>query len=420
MIGKTIGWGCCRGRRGERILKYIVILGDGMADEPMDILGGKTPMECADTPTMDAMACAGRMGMVQNVPNGMAPGSDVANLSVLGYDPARSYSGRSPLEALSVGVDMEEDDVIFRSNIVTLTEEEPYPEKTILDHSSGEISTQDADVLMDTIREHFQSEKIQFYTGTSYRHIMVWKHGKVVPLEPPHDHLGKKIGPWLPGEPMLKKLMEESFPLLNDHPLNVERAKEGKNKANSLWFWGAGTKPSLQNFEEKTGLKGAMISAVDLLKGIAVGAGMKVYQVPGATGSIDTNYEGKAQAAVKALLEDGCDFVYVHVEAPDEMGHQGLVEEKVRAITDLDHRLIAPIKAAMDASGEDYRMLVLPDHPTPIRARTHTGDPVPYLLYDSTRQARKVAAFTEVEARATGIYQPDGYKLMDVLLMREE
>ena len=397
-------------------MKYIVILGDGMADEPMDILGGKTPMECADTPTMDAMACAGRMGMVQNVPNGMAPGSDVANLSVLGYDPARSYSGRSPLEALSVGVDMEEDDVIFRSNIVTLTEEEPYPEKTILDHSSGEISTQDADVLMDTIREHFQSEKIQFYTGTSYRHIMVWKHGKVVPLEPPHDHLGKKIGPWLPGEPMLKKLMEESFPLLNDHPLNVERAKEGKNKANSLWFWGAGTKPSLQNFEEKTGLKGAMISAVDLLKGIAVGAGMKVYQVPGATGSIDTNYEGKAQAAVKALLEDGCDFVYVHVEAPDEMGHQGLVKEKIQSISDLDQRLIALVKEAMDASGEDYRMLILPDHPTPIRVRTHTGDPVPYLLYDSTRQERKIASFSEAEARAACVYQPDGYKLIDELL----
>ena len=397
-------------------MKYIVILGDGMADEPMDILGGKTPMECANTPTMDAMACAGRMGMVQNVPNGMAPGSDVANLSVLGYDPARSYSGRSPLEALSVGVDMEEEDVIFRSNIVTLTEEEPYPEKTILDHSSGEISTQDADVLMDTIREHFQSEKIQFYTGTSYRHIMVWKHGKVVPLEPHHDHLGKKIGPWLPGETMLKKLMEESFPLLNSHPLNVERAKAGKNKANSLWFWGSGTKPSLQNFEEKTGLKGAMISAVDLLKGIAVGAGMKVYQVPGATGSIDTNYEGKAQAAVKALLEDGCDFVYVHVEAPDEMGHQGLVKEKIQSISDLDHRLIAVVKEAMDASGEDYRMLILPDHPTPIRVRTHTGDPVPYLLYDSTRQEKKLAVFSEAEARAAGVYQPDGYKLIDELL----
>lgn len=401
-------------------MKYLVILGDGMADEPLEKLGGRTPMECADTPTMDAMACMGRMGMVQNVPAGMAPGSDVANLSVLGYDPARSYSGRSPLEALSVGVDMEDDDVIFRTNIVTVTEPESYPEKTILDHSSGEIATKDADILMDTIRAHFQSDSVQFYTGTSYRHIMVWKHGRVVPLEPPHDHLGTKIGPWLPKEPMLARFMEESFPLLNDHPLNVARSAAGKNKANSIWFWGAGTKPSLQSFQEKTGLKGAMISAVDLLKGIAVGAGMRVYQVPGATGSIDTNYEGKAQAAIQALLEDGCDFVYVHVEAPDEMGHQGLVEEKIRAITDLDHRLIAPVKAAMDASGEDYRMLVLPDHPTPIRARTHTGDPVPYLLYDSTRQQRKIAAFTEAEARATGVYQPDGYRLIDELFMKEE
>ena len=400
-------------------MKYIVILGDGMADEPMDLLGGKTPMECADTPTMDAMACAGRMGMVQNVPSGMAPGSDVANLSVLGYDPARSYSGRSPLEALSVGVDMEEDDVIFRANIVTLTEEEPYPEKTILDHSSGEISTRDADVLMDTIRQNFQSERIQFYTGTSYRHIMVWKQGKVVPLEPPHDHLGTKIGPWRPGEPMLKKLMEESFPLLNSHPLNVERAKAGKNKANSLWFWGAGTKPSLQNFEEKTGLKGAMISAVDLLKGIAVGAGMKVYQVPGATGSIDTNYEGKAQAAIDALLRDGCDFAYIHVEAPDEMGHQGKVHEKVKSIEYLNSRLIALVKKAMEDAGEDFRMLVLPDHPTPIRIRTHTGDPVPYVLYDSTRHRKMVRRFTEEEARASGNFEPHGYKLIEKLIAKD-
>lgn len=397
-------------------MKYIVILGDGMADEPIESLGGKTPMEYAETPTMDAMACKGSMGMVQNVPDGMAPGSDVANLSVLGYDPARSYSGRSPLEALSVGVDMEPEDVIFRCNLVTLTQLESYRDKTILDHSSGEISTEDADVLMDTVRKHFQSDTVQFYTGTSYRHIMVWKHGKVVALEPPHDHLGSKIGPWLPKEAMLEKFMEESFPLLNEHPLNVEREKAGKNKANSLWFWGAGTKPSLQNFQEKTGLKGAMISAVDLLKGIAVGAGMKVYHVPGATGSIDTNYEGKAQAAAQALLEDGYDFVYVHVEAPDEMGHQGLVEEKVKSIAYLDSRLIAPLKKALDDSGEDYRMLILPDHPTPIRLRTHTGDPVPYLVYDSTRQEKKIARFSEAEARATGRFQPDGYKLIDELL----
>ena len=397
-------------------MKYVVILGDGMADEPIESLDGKTPLDYAKTPCMDRMACQGTMGMVQNVPEGMAPGSDVANLSVLGYDPRRCYSGRSPLEALSVGVSMEPEDVIFRCNLVTLTEQEPYQEKKILDHSSGEISTEDADILMDTIRQTFDSENISFYTGTSYRHIMVWKHGKVVPLEPPHDHLGTVIGPWLPQEQKLKEMMEKSFPILNTHPLNLQRALQGKNKANSLWFWGAGTKPSLQNFREKTGLKGAMISAVDLLKGIAVGAGMEVYRVPGATGSIDTNYEGKAAAAAKALLEDGCDFVYVHVEAPDEMGHQGLISEKVRSIEDLDSRLIAPLKEALDASGEEYRMLILPDHPTPIRLRTHTGDPVPYLLFDSTRQEKKIAKFTEEEAAQTGNFQPEGFRLLDQLI----
>ena len=399
-------------------MKYIVVLGDGMADEPLEALGGKTPLEYAQTPCMDSLASMGHMGLVQNVPSGMAPGSDVANLSVLGYDPKRSYSGRSPLEALSVGVKMEPDDVIFRTNIVTLTEEEPYAEKTILDHSSGEIATKDADVLMDAIRSAFNSETVQFYTGTSYRHIMVWKKGKLVSLEPPHDHLGTQIGPWLPKEPMLREMMEESFPILNAHPMNLARAEAGKHKANSLWFWGAGTKPSLQNFEEKTGLKGAMISAVDLLKGIAVGAGMKVYQVPGATGSLDTNYEGKAQAAVKALLEDGCDFVYIHVEAPDEMGHQGLIHEKVQSIEYLDQRLIALVKKAMDDSGEDYRMLILPDHPTPIRVRTHTGSPVPFLLYDSTHPEKKKAKYSEVEAAATGDFEPDGYKLIDRLIQK--
>lgn len=399
-------------------MKYIVVLGDGMADEPLEALGGKTPLEYAQTPCMDSLASMGHMGLVQNVPSGMAPGSDVANLSVLGYDPKRSYSGRSPLEALSVGVKMEPDDVIFRTNIVTLTEEEPYAEKTILDHSSGEIATKDADVLMDAIRSAFNSETVQFYTGTSYRHIMVWKKGKLVSLEPPHDHLGTQIGPWLPKEPMLREMMEESFPILNTHPMNLARAEAGKHKANSLWFWGAGTKPSLQNFEEKTGLKGAMISAVDLLKGIAVGAGMKVYQVPGATGSLDTNYEGKAQAAVKALLEDGCDFVYIHVEAPDEMGHQGLIHEKVQSIEYLDQRLIALVKKAMDDSGEDYRMLILPDHPTPIRVRTHTGSPVPFLLYDSTHPEKKKAKYSEAEAAATEDFEPDGYQLIDRLIQK--
>ena len=399
-------------------MKYIVILGDGMADEPIDALGGKTPLACAETPVMDELASKGEMGMVQNVPAGMAPGSDVANLSVLGYNPAVCYSGRSPLEALSVGVAMEPTDIVLRCNIVTLTEEEPYAEKAILDHSSGEISTADADILMDAIRENFNSDEFQYYTGTSYRHITIWKNGVMPQLEPPHDHLTQVIGPYLPQEPKLRSMMEKSFAILNTHPLNLERAAKGKNKANSLWFWGAGTKPSLQNFTEKTGLKGAMVSAVDLLKGIAVGAGMKVYQVPGATGSIDTNFEGKAQAAIDALTKDGCDFVYVHVEAPDEMGHQGLLKEKIQSIEYLDRRLIAPVKKAMEDAGEDFRMLVLPDHPTPIRLRTHTGDPVPYVLYDSTRQRKSIQKYTEAEAEATGNFEPNGYRLIERLLSK--
>ena len=399
-------------------MKYIVVLGDGMADEPVEALGGKTPLEAANTPEMDDLASKGEMGMVQNVPAGMAPGSDVANLSVMGYDPVTNYSGRSPLEALSVGVAMEPEDVIFRCNLVTLTEEEPYAQKTIIDHSSGEISTKDADILMDAIREEFDGDAVRFYTGTSYRHIMVWKHGRVTSLEPPHDHLTQVIGPNLPREQKLRDMMERSYPILNGHPLNVRRAAEGKNKANSLWFWGAGTKPSLQNFQEKTGLKGAMVSAVDLLKGIAVGAGMQVCPVEGATGSIDTNYEGKAQAAIDALLKDGCDFVYVHVEAPDEMGHQGLVEEKVRSIEYLDRRLIAPVKKALEDAGEDFRMLVLPDHPTPIRIRTHCAQPVPYVLYDSTRQRKAIARYTEAEAEQTGIFEAQGHRLIEKLFQR--
>lgn len=399
-------------------MKYIVVLGDGMADEPIPALGGRTPLDAAVTPVLDELAGKGTLGTVQNVPAGMAPGSDVANLSVLGYDPAANYSGRSPLEALSVGVQMEDDDVIFRSNIVTLTESEPYAQKTILDHSSGEISTADANILMDAIRAEFNSDTFRFYTGTSYRHILVWKHGRVSALEPPHDHLGKVIGDYLPQEKVLRDMMERSFDILNNHPLNLARAAAGKHKANSLWFWGAGTKPKVQNFKEKTGLTGAMISAVDLLKGIAVGAGMKVYNVPGATGSIDTNWEGKAQAAIDALLKDGCDYAYIHVEAPDEMGHQGRVEDKVKSIEYLDSRLIARVKQAMEAAGEDYRMLILPDHPTPLRIRTHTSNPVPYLLYDSTHEQKKRERFTEESARNADNFEPNGYKLLERFLAK--
>ena len=399
-------------------MKYIVILGDGMADEPIDALGGKTPLEAAATPTMDELAGKGELGMVKPVPPSMKPGSDVANLAVLGYDPEANYSGRSPLEALSVGVKMEDTDVIFRCNIVTITEDEPYAQKTILDHSSGEISTADADVLMDAVRQSFNNEQFSFYTGTSYRHITVWKEGRVVDLIPPHDHLGEQIGAYLPQEPLLREMMEKSFDILNNHPLNIQRAKDGKNKANSLWFWGAGTKPSLGNFKEKTGLNGVMISAVDLLKGIAVGAGMESIDVEGANGSLETNYEGKADAAIKALLEDGKDFAYIHVEGPDEMGHQGNTGHKILSIEYLDSRLVRRVKDAMDASGEPYRMLILPDHPTPISCRTHTSDPVPYVLYDSTMERRKIARYSEKEAAATGIFEPVGYRLMDRFLKK--
>jgi len=394
-------------------LKYVIVLADGMADLPISELGEKTPLEYAVTPCMDSLASGGIVGMVRTVPQSMKPGSDVANLAVMGYDPTKCYSGRSPLEALSVGVKMKESDVIFRCNIVTLTEDEPYEQKTILDHSSGEISTEDADVLMDAIREAFQNDEFKFYTGTSYRHITVWDKGQVLDMEPPHDHLGQVIGQFLPENPAFRQMMEKSFEVLNNHPLNLARAKAGKNKANSLWFWGAGTKPALQNFKEKTGLSGTMISAVDLLKGIAVGAGMNVVEVEGATGSLDTNYLGKAQAAIRALLEQNNDFVYIHVEAPDEMGHQGNLHHKIRSIEEIDKNIVSVVKAALDASGEPYRILVLPDHPTPICKRTHTSDPVPFVLYDSTKVACKQIAFSEKTAAVSGVYQPDGYRLME-------
>ena len=399
-------------------MKYIVILCDGMSGEPLESLQGQTCLEAARTPNMDALAGKGELGMVQNVPPGMKPGSDVANLAVLGYDPAVYYSGRSPLEALSVGVEMKPTDIVYRCNIVTLTEDEPYEEKTIIDHSSGEIETADTDILMDAIREAFNSEEFQFYTGTSYRNITVWNQGEAVDIDPPHDRLTRVIGPYLPSEPKLRAMMERSFDILNNHPLNLERAAQGKNKANSLWFWGAGTKPRLDDFEAKTGKTGAMISAVDLLKGIAVGANMKVMEVEGATGSLHTNYEGKAQAAIDALLKDGCDFVYVHLEGPDEMAHQGLIPEKIQAIEWIDSRILAHILAAMAESGEAYRMLILPDHPNPIRYRTHTGDPVPYILYDSTMERRAIRRMSEKEAAASGIFQPEGHKLMERFLSK--
>ena len=397
-------------------MKYVLILGDGMADEPLEELGGRTPLAYANTPAMDELASMSEIGVVKTVPEGMNPGSDTANLSVLGYDPKVYYSGRSPLEALNIGVDMKDGDVAIRANIVTLSEEEEnYEDKRILDHSSDEISTEDAAVLLEAVKKELQNEIFQFYVGTSYRHCLIWAKGHVVPLTPPHDIRGKEIKEYLPKEQQLLDMQKKSYEILACHPLNEERRKKGLNPANSLWFWGAGTKPALSPFEEKFHKKGAMISAVDLLKGIAVGTDMYNITVEGANGGLHTNYEGKAQAAVDALLKEGYDFAYIHVEAPDEMGHQGSVEKKIKAIEYLDARVIALVKAALDASGEDYRMLILPDHPTPICVKTHTSNPVPYLLYDSRRQESHDWKYNEEEAMAGGKLVEKGHELMGYL-----
>lgn len=397
-------------------MKYIVILGDGMADEPQEALGGKTPLEAAKTPVMDVLAARSETGLLKTIPDGMSPGSDTANLAVLGYDPKQYYTGRSPLEALSIGVPMKETDVAMRCNLVTLTEEEPYEQKRIIDHSSDEISTEDAAVLLEAVKQELENETYQFYTGTSYRHLVIWANGRVEELAAPHDHLTEVIGPYLPENREIRAMMERSCEILSGHPLNVKRKAEGKHPANSCWFWGAGTKPFVPSFEEKYGKKGVMISAVDLLKGIAVGAGMRNVTVPGANGGLDTNYEGKAQAAVRALLTEGADLVYVHLEAPDEMGHQGSLERKVQAIENLDQRLLRIVKEQMDASGEEYRMLVLPDHPTPLRTRTHSAEPVPYLLYDSRKELGTCSCYCERTAGQSGIFRPEGYRMMDILL----
>ena len=397
-------------------MKYVLVLGDGMADEPIEALNGSTPLHSADTPCMDELAPKSEIGLVHTIPKGMSPGSDTANLAVLGYNPEKYYTGRSPLEALSIGVDMKTTDIALRCNIVTVSEEEDYEHKTIIDHSASEISTEEAAVLLEAVRKELENETYKFYVGTSYRHLTIWNCGKVVALTPPHDILGKVIGSYLPTESALKEMMKRSFDILNSHPINIERARKGLNKANSIWFWGAGTRPALDSFEEKTGKRGVMISAVDLLKGIAIGSGMKVIQVEGANGTLHTNYEGKAKAAVKALLEDGYDFAYVHVEAPDEMGHQGSMERKIQAIEYLDSRVIKVIKEDMEQAGQEYRMLVLPDHPTPIACRTHTSDPVPYMLYDNTNPQKNKQLYNEKEAATTGYVFKEGYTLIDYLL----
>lgn len=397
-------------------MKYIVILGDGMADRPIEALGNETPLAYAKTPMMDELAAKGEIGMVHTVPDGMSPGSDTANLSVLGYNPRKYYSGRSPLEALSIGVPMKDTDIALRCNLVTLSEEEDrYEDRTMIDHSSSEISTEDAAVLLEAVRKELETDEFKFYVGTSYRHLLIWDKGEVVSLAQPHDILEQKITDKLPENKALYEMMKKSYDILVNHPINIERKKQGLHPANSCWFWGAGTKPSLSSFEEKTGKKGAMISAVDLLKGIAVGSSMKVITVDGANGGLHTNYEGKAQAAVDVLTDKGYDFVYVHLEAPDEMGHQGSVERKVQAIENLDARIIRPIVEGLRAKGEDFRMVILPDHPTPICIRTHSSDSVPYLLYDSTKEQANTWKYNEAEAEKTDNFVAEGYTLIDQL-----
>ncbi len=400
-------------------MKYIVVLGDGMADENLAELDNETPLMAANTPMLDQLARKSEIGMAHTIPEGMKPGSDTANLSVLGYHPGVYYSGRSPLEALSIGVDMKPTDIALRCNLVTLSEEEElYEQRRMIDHSSGEISTEDAKVLIEAVKKELESDLYKFYVGTSYRHLTIWDQGKVVELAQPHDILGRVIGEYLPEEEAFRSMMVRSYDILNNHPINLARKENGQNKANSLWFWGAGTKPALSSFEEKNHKKGAVISAVDLLKGIAVGAGMKVIEVPGADGTLHTNYEGKARAAVKVLLDDNYDFVYIHIEAPDEMGHQGNIANKVKAIEYLDQRVIKIVVEELRQSGADFRMLVMPDHPTPIRCRTHTSDPVPYLLYDSTEEQDHSWLYNEEEAGKSGNEILEGYTVINRLFAK--
>ncbi len=369
------------------MLKYLVVLGDGMADEPIDEWNGATPLEHAYTPVLDALAQRAEMGMVRTVPDGVPVGSDTANLSLLGYPPERYYTGRAALEALGLGVCMDKNDILLRMNFVTLQENNSsFFRRILLDHSADEIPTDEAAILMDVIRREFQNSTFTFYTGTSYRHLLCWHHGEQVQLTQPHDHLGEAIGAYLPRQPVLRELMCKSYALLNQHPINQARQARGLHKANALWVWGAGTPAQLPSFRERTGKCGVMISATDLLRGIAEGIGLNYVPVSGADGTLHTNFTGKALAAVRALRE-GADFAFIHIEAPDEMGHRGDAQRKMQAISLIDQQVIGTAVRELRAAGEAFRLLVLPDHATPVRCRTHTNTPVPYLLYDSTQPA---------------------------------
>ena len=402
-------------------MKYVVILGDGMADYPVPQLGGKTPLQCAVKPNIDYLSQNGLLGMARTVPCGMPPGSDVANLSVLGYNPKLYYTGRSPLEALSMGIELSGNDAAFRCNLVTLSDDEDYAEKTMIDYSSDEISSKEAAELIKEINLHLKTSSIEFHPGISYRHCMVWRDGPLgFTLTPPHDILEKKIGRYLPqgkNSEVLLKMMVESYSILKGHPVNKAREAAGLRPANSIWLWGEGRKPALPAFFDKYGLKGSVISAVDLIKGIGVCVGLRIVNVEGATGNMHTNFRGKAEAVLKEL-ESGQDFVFVHIEAPDECGHRCEVENKVRAIELIDEHVVGVILKGMEKY-DDYRIMVLPDHATPLSTRTHSSDLVPFAIYDSKdKKQSNVSGYDEFQASGAGLSIEEGYKLMDYFILR--
>lgn len=397
-------------------MKYIILLGDGMPDEKIEVLGGKTPLQFAKTPNMDRMARRGRFGLARTVPAGFPPGSDVANLSVFGYDPGIYYTGRSPLEAASIGVELGPDDVAFRLNLVNLRTR--GGKHYMRDYSSGHISTEEGSVLVRQVQEKFGDAEFQFYPGVSYRHLMVWRGGKEgMKTTPPHDITGKCIDKYMPkgeGADQLLRLMTDTRELLAEHPVNNKRIEQNKPPANSIWLWGQGKAPKMQTYRERFGISGAVISAVDLIRGIGVYAGLEIIKVPGATGYVDTNYSGKAEAALEALQRK--DFVYLHVEAPDESSHSGILEYKVRAIEDFDAKIVGPIMDGISKFGE-YRILCVSDHPTPLRIKTHSSDPVPFVIYDGEDGPEaNVAGFDEDSARASGLFVEEGFRLMEMMM----
>ncbi len=398
-------------------MKYIVILGDGMADRPLKDFDNKTPLEMAYKPNIDRLAKLGELGMVKTVTDGFKPGSDVCNLAVLGYNPKLYYKGRSCIEAVSMGINLTEEDTTYRCNLVTLSDEPCYENKTMVDYSAGEISTEEAKELIEFLKEHFNNETFKLYNGISYRHCLVSKCGNhEAILTPPHDISGKKITDFLPQyDDKLLEMMKKSYELLKNHPVNLKRLKQGKRPANSVWFWGMGTKPSLPDFKQKTGLNGAVISAVDLVKGIGILANMENISVPNVTGDIDSNFDGKAEYALNALEKN--DFVYVHMEAPDECGHRGQAENKKLAIELIDEHVVGKIVQSLDDKKIDYTIMILPDHPTPIEIKTHAKEPVPYLLYSSLKNnCTNSSLYSEKEGEKSGIFIEKGYKLIDRMI----